>query len=259
MGITGTTTFTEIYQQRTTEGGSLQNLEGGKHLRFKDDNLYTHDSGKPHGLNFIERAKKHQEAVKTVKASIDRELGPGQGDLVFKSLGLSNRKITVDQLERVHGEVERLKDIGKFAPEGITLKRTETGYQGRVELTWDQDQLNEMHDLMKDIKKSPMSKDGLCVSEQFMTDVDRIAKRLHKGSLRDEEGLQILNENLKESGVIDEPLVQGPDKLTKDTAVREMMTYTNSTPEDSIVVSNEERSGRPTYTRYRWKGQPTII
>jgi hypothetical protein len=132
----------------------------------------------------------------------------------------------------------------------VTLKPTETGYQGRLELTWNDEQMTEMRNLLDDIKDAPMSKQGYPVTEQFMTDIHRDTIRLHDGppktdkELHYEESNRVLNKNLEELGLSDEsPELdnKGPPKLMKDTAVEKMMTYTGSTEEDSNVCQNLSR------------------
>lgn len=108
-GGTGGTKFSEIYQQRTADGGALKGLDGEKHLRFKGgDTLYTHDSNKRHSLHFMDRASKHSAAAGAVKQAIDNELGAGAGDKIFKSLGL-NKKVTIDGLGRISSQVNAAK------------------------------------------------------------------------------------------------------------------------------------------------------
>jgi len=249
MGITGSTTFSQIYEQRTNESGGLKDVDGGKHLRFKDDSLYTHE-GNSHGLNFIGRAKKHQEAVKTIKASIDRELGPGSGDYLFKQLGLSSRKITVDKLELLRGEVEFIKEATPFVPKGTNLTLTESGdYTGQAELTWTDHDVSELKRLFGEARNAPLDNTGV-VTKQFMTDVNRDTIRLHDGppktdkELHYEESNQALSKNLMAlglSGKSPEVVEQEVSKLTEDTAIEKMMAYTTSTKEKNVVCQNLSR------------------
>jgi hypothetical protein len=233
MGITGTTTFTEIYQQRTNEGGSLKDVDGGKHLRFKDDSLYTHDSANGHSLGFIGRAKRHHEAVKTIKASIDQELGPGQGNALFKKLGLSNQKITVDQLQLLRTEVEELKRIEPFVPKGMELKPTKSGdYSGQVTLTWDKEHVTEMRGLIDDIQNAKLVPDKP-LTEQFMRDVDRDTILLHKGT-PDSEEVQKLDGILENLGLHE----SDSRRLTSRNAVGEMTSFTDG---DRNVCENLSR------------------
>jgi hypothetical protein len=143
MQVDDATTFTQIYQQ-TQAGGEFANASAEKHLRLsKARGLHLKREDKGSGIHVIERAEKHKKAAEAVKRAIDKELGPGKGETVFKRLRLS-QPVSVGDLSAIKQQVDVMTPLKPVLPAAVQLQpvsKQPALLEGRLEHTMAQSDL----------------------------------------------------------------------------------------------------------------------
>lgn len=103
----------------TETSQALNKLQGhgDQHLRTEagQKELHLHDSDKWHGIGSPKA--KYKEAVLLIKASIDKDFGPGSGDLVFRNIGIKKNSegLKFKQIAALRQEVGNLQRIDQSA------------------------------------------------------------------------------------------------------------------------------------------------